>query len=132
MKFEIISVCKGGGYLYCKTFPSHPRRNSNGLYPLHRVLMENKLGRLLKRTEDVHHINGDRFDNSVNNLEVLSRSEHAKKHKPIQPSLKITCPTCEKTFKARPSQYRARVKRNKSGKIFCSASCGTIYSFNAG
>lgn len=47
---------------------------------LHRVLMENHLGRKLGFNEVVHHINGDKSDNSIENLKVMSRSEHTRMH----------------------------------------------------
>ena len=46
----------------------------------HRVVMERVLGRALLASEVVHHINGDKADNSPANLEVLSRAEHAREH----------------------------------------------------
>ena len=44
---------------------------------LHRLLMELYLGRELSHNEIVHHINNDKLDNSINNLQVLSISAHA-------------------------------------------------------
>lgn len=46
----------------------------------HRWLMEQKLGRPLRRDEVVHHINEDPRDNDVNNLCLLSNSEHTRHH----------------------------------------------------
>jgi hypothetical protein len=43
---------------------------------LHRWVMEKHLGRKLSRSEVVHHINGDPHDNRVENLMVMSQSEH--------------------------------------------------------
>jgi hypothetical protein len=50
---------------------------------LHRHMMEQKLGRKLGFNEVVHHINGDKHDNRIENLEVLSRAEHMKQHPEI-------------------------------------------------
>lgn len=46
----------------------------------HRLIMERKLDRPLVEVEIVHHINRDRTDNRIENLELMSRSEHAKEH----------------------------------------------------
>lgn len=55
-------------------------RYSDSNYPVHRRVMEKKLGRRLERGEVVHHINGDRLDNRPENLKRLSAKEHYKKH----------------------------------------------------
>lgn len=50
---------------------------------LHRYLMEKHIGRRLLPSELVHHINEDIHDNRIENLEILTRAEHKKRHPEI-------------------------------------------------
>lgn len=65
------------GYRYLLT--SDPNR-TNRYEPEHRLVMAEVLGRPLTSEEVVHHINRDKTDNRPENLQVLSRQEHAALH----------------------------------------------------
>ena len=46
----------------------------------HRLIVEKFLGRKLRRDEVIHHINGDKADNRIENLQIMDQSEHLKLH----------------------------------------------------
>lgn len=48
--------------------------------PQHVVLMEEHIGRKLTKSEVVHHINGCRSDNRIENLRLMTREEHSRLH----------------------------------------------------
>lgn len=46
----------------------------------HRLVMENHVGRPLEKKDHVHHINGNKLDNRIDNLIILKTSEHRALH----------------------------------------------------
>lgn len=88
----------------------------------HRVIMEALLGRPLKRSEEVHHIDGCPWNNDPGNLRILTNGEHRKIHtKPHWDSTGKDCPSCNKflplteffTLKGKPTSYCRECHKTK-------------------
>jgi len=62
------------------SYPYKRMRVKGRLIDRHRYVMEQHLGRKLRSDEIVHHINEDTQDDRIENLEVTTRSDHARGH----------------------------------------------------
>ena len=99
--------------------PSHPKsmKNDNwlGYVYEHTVVAEKYLGRSIKESELVHHLDGNRANNRCENLLVLERSQHAK----IEEWLANGAPTLKKVGENRVNSGKSKVTQPS----YCSC-CG--------
>ena len=64
---------------------------------LHRLVMAELIGRPLLPSEQVHHLDGNRANNSPANLRLLSSAEHQRWHFLKHPAFMV-CAHCGRTF----------------------------------
>lgn len=64
--------------------PGHPGASKQGYYAEHRLVMEKKIGRFLKKQEVVHHINHNPSDNRPENLMLYATAgQHRRLAHPL-------------------------------------------------
>ena len=112
-------VIASNGYVLIRVGKDHPLADVRGYAYEHRLVAQQRLGRPLAVGEHVHHKNGNKTDNSPDNLEVLTSPAHRVAHRKVEKSLRmpdepnpvVTCACgCGETFlqyddQGRPRQY---------------------------
>lgn len=126
--WKVRKIISKGDYNYVLV-PEHPLSTKNGYVLEHRVIVENHLKHLLTPDEVVHHINGDRKDNRLENLQVLDHRDHVRLHQAEKGQIftELKCPQCKKIFHRRKGQT---FLDKHSSYTCCSKSCGGKFNRN--
>ena len=90
-------------------------------------LMEQQLGRELREDETVDHKNRDFTDNRLENLQILSRTDHAALDTRRVRKIEVTCVYCGNKALKSPSKLDGNAKQGKAGP-FCGKKCAGTYS----
>lgn len=108
------------GYVLLRVGKNHHLADVRGYAYEHRIMAEVKIGRPLRRGELVHHINGNKQDNRLENLVVCANAAHhllnhrkptSNRKLPFQKNTLRTCACgCGRTFSTfdkwgRPRRY---------------------------
>mgnify|MGYP002073147721 CR=1 FL=1 len=100
--------------------PEHDLANGAGKIYMHRYIAAMKIGRALLPNEHAHHKDGNKENNSLDNIEVLSAKDHAKLHMAeIHPSIFVKCARCGTEFTCN----NTRMGRSLSGDLYCKVAC---------
>lgn len=109
-----------------KVFLVHTKTKRRKTLTLARYRMCVYLGRVLDRSEEVDHVDEDRLNDALENLQILTRAENSRKSNVLKGRKFVTlrCPGCGKLFEREKRQThlqkRARFtacSRNCSGKF---------------
>jgi len=123
--WNIEKIVKKGDYDYA-VVKGHPNATKHGYVLHHRIIMENHLGRLLDASEIVHHVDGNKKNNCIDNLELTCQSEHARRHSSTGRKMCILkCPQCGEEF----HRERSQTFLSKNTRYTCcSSSCRGKFS----
>ncbi len=98
-----------------------------------RFLMQEHLGRILSSNEEVDHIDEDKTNDALSNLQVLTTAEHVDKSKRIyEKSITVQCQFCKRDFQmsdSRQAAWKTKQKLRQNGP-FCNKSCAAKFRFS--
>lgn len=111
------------GYVLIRVGPEHHLADCRGYAYEHRLVAETYLGRRLKPSEEIHHIDGDRANNDIHNLRVCARRHsHRVLHRRTSRRLRnpgernpLVCCGCGCHSKLRRFDGSGRARRFVSG-----------------
>jgi len=73
------------GYIAVQVGVGHPLADKHGRAYEHRVVMSEHIGRTLDTKEHVHHVNGDKADNRIENLMLFpDTAAHHRYHRQLR------------------------------------------------
>ena len=108
------------GYFLIKKW-GHPFTNKNGYVPEHRLILEKKLGYYINPKQfDVHHIDGNKTNNKLENLQLVTHLEHHR----IEHNWKLIngiwwkpCNFCNRFLEVEKNFYRRNGKTSQDPHV---------------
>ena len=123
-------IMKNGNYILViapKNFPGLKYRKRYCLE--HHLIYWQHTGIIPSKTQIIHHINENRFDNRFENLQLMEKKDHSKLHRSQEGRkwVELKCPYCGKIFQ-KPENETFFAKRSRL--TFCSRSCAGKFKFS--
>ena len=92
-----------------------------------KYLLGVSMGRELAAEETVDHIDNDKTNDSIDNLQILSRGDNFAKYakETKQKSVQVCCPNCAEAFAMAEKEVRYRMKVGRT--VYCSRVCSNAH-----
>lgn len=123
---------KNGDYIMIKAPEGYPGKKYRDKYCYeHHLVFWTHFGRVPKDGEVIHHINGDKHDNRIENLRLMKADKHCACHgnERGRTFVKMICPWCGNSF-SRERRQTFLVKGTHN--TFCSRDCAKAYQKSRG
>lgn len=114
---------KNGEYILVTAPINYPGKKYRNKYCYeHHLIYWQHYGVIPNNNEIIHHIDGNKHNNNINNLKLLTKNQHDIYHNQQRRThiVQCLCPTCGKIFE-RPYRQSHLVKHGKAD--YCSKQC---------
>jgi len=125
---------RNGPYELIIPSDDYPGKKYRGRYAYeHHVVYWINTGYILSEDEIIHHINKNKRDNSFDNLELMTKIEHAIHHnsEKVEALVFLVCRRCGKNFETPKRQVSWKIKKQQKN-FFCGRPCQVKYQWETG
>ncbi len=120
----LTNLMKNGPYILVKAPKDFPGLKYRGLYCYEHILVWWKnTGEILKKREIIHHKNGNKTDNRIENLDKLDVKKHSSLHNLGHALVEITCSECGKKSFISESLFNFKKNKLKQESFYCNRHC---------
>jgi hypothetical protein len=122
-KMSLAKKGKGKGYSLKPSGYLAFTMGENKDRSLHVVIMEQHIGRKLKKDEVVHHINEIKTDNRIENLQLMTNKEHSRLHARLNQARGVSYDISKETRRGE-RHLKSKLKESDVIEIFNSSKSG--------
>ena len=122
-----ITMHKGEGRRYANLISIKDGEKNRTTISYARYLMSVKEKRILNKNEEVDHIDNNKLNDDINNLQILTPEENKRKESKRRGKkmVSLKCPNCNKEFSKSRRQTHLVKKNNKC--TCCSRKCASKF-----
>jgi hypothetical protein len=111
---------KNGPYILLKAPEEYPGLKYRNRYVYeHHLKWWQATKSLVPRGYTIHHRNGSKTDNNIENLEIIHKSTHVKIHKAKKEWKLLICNFCKKPFIRAANQCKFKIKEGQKNFYCC-------------
>lgn len=118
---------RNGDYLLSIAPDNYPGKLYRGRYCYdHHLVWWINYSEIIKDDEVIHHIDGNKHNNSITNLMKEKRKDHTSRHSKLTEMIEIKCNWCGSDFTIPARMFRFKKYKKGQNNFYCSRHCQVV------